>query len=175
MYSTTKHLVLLSIYTALNLSSISCWRNNVFKLRIQKQRKGYFQIVINLIFSFLYICKTCAHVYFVVISTCPISFWLWPYLCTNSYLPVKSVMPVLSMPVLLTICVPLLIWPFTFTKKSDCVKINLLLSVISIITILTLYALISQNGHMHSNNSSVIWWRIVWVCLTILWDWYLKR
>ena len=33
---------------------------------------------------------------------------------------------------------------------------------------------ISQSGQTHSNNSSANWRRIVWVCLTILWDWRLK-
>ena len=31
-----------------------------------------------------------------------------------------------------------------------------------------------QNGQTHSNNSSEIRRRIVWVCLTILWNWHLK-
>ena len=31
-----------------------------------------------------------------------------------------------------------------------------------------------DNGQTHSNNSSAICRRIVWVCLTILWDWRLK-
>ena len=31
-----------------------------------------------------------------------------------------------------------------------------------------------QNGQKHSNNSSEISRRIVWVCLTILWNWHLK-
>ena len=44
-------------------------------------------------------------------------------------------------PFLLSICQPLLVWPFTFTEKSDCditftPTINLALSVISTITIL---------------------------------------
>ena len=39
---------------------------------------------------------------------------------------------------------------------------------------LTLYAPISQNGQTHSNNSSANCRRIVWVFLTILWDWRLK-
>ena len=39
---------------------------------------------------------------------------------------------------------------------------------------LTLSAPISQNGQTHSNNSSAICRRIVWVCLAILWDWRLK-
>ena len=38
-------------------------------------------------------------------------------------------------------------------------------------TILTLEAPIPQNGQTHSNNSSAIYGRIVWVCLTILWNW----
>ena len=33
---------------------------------------------------------------------------------------------------------------------------------------------ISQNGQTHSNNSLANCRRIVWVCLTILWDWHLK-
>ena len=40
---------------------------------------------------------------------------------------------------------------------------------------LTFLAPISQNGQTHSNNSSGICRWIVWVCLTILWDWCLKR
>ena len=32
----------------------------------------------------------------------------------------------------------------------------------------------SQNGQTHSNNSSANCRRIVWVYLTILWDWHLK-
>ena len=39
---------------------------------------------------------------------------------------------------------------------------------------LYLLTLISQNGLTYSNNSSVICQRILWVCLTILWDWRLK-
>ena len=31
-----------------------------------------------------------------------------------------------------------------------------------------------QKGQTHSNNSSANCWRIVWVCLTILWGWRLK-
>ena len=54
------------------------------------------------------------------------------------YLPVKSVkvlcMPLL-VPVLLFICLSLLVGPF-FTGKSDCHKIDLVFSVISIIAIL---------------------------------------
>ena len=30
-----------------------------------------------------------------------------------------------------------------------------------------------QNGQRHSNNSAICW-RIVWVCLTSLWNWHLK-
>ena len=33
---------------------------------------------------------------------------------------------------------------------------------------------ISQNGQTHSNNTSAICRRIVWVCLTILWNWRLR-
>ena len=40
--------------------------------------------------------------------------------------------------------------------------------------VLTLWAPIPQNGQTHSNNSSAICRRIVWVCLTILWDWRLR-
>ena len=39
---------------------------------------------------------------------------------------------------------------------------------------LTLWAPISQNGQTQSNNSPKNCRRIVWVCLTILWDWRLK-
>ena len=39
---------------------------------------------------------------------------------------------------------------------------------------LSLITPISQNGLTYSNNSSVICLRILWVCLTILWDWRLK-
>ena len=39
---------------------------------------------------------------------------------------------------------------------------------------LTLKAPISQNAQTHSNNSSANCRRIVWVCMTILWDWRLK-
>ena len=39
---------------------------------------------------------------------------------------------------------------------------------------LTLKAPIPKNGQTHSNNSSAICRRIVWVCLTILWNWRLK-
>ena len=39
---------------------------------------------------------------------------------------------------------------------------------------LTLYAPISQDGQTHWNNSSANCQWIVWVCLTILWDWHLK-
>ena len=45
---------------------------------------------------------------------------------------------------------------------------------ISLEEILTLLVPISQNDQTHSNNSSAICRRIVWVCLTILWDWRLK-
>ena len=36
---------------------------------------------------------------------------------------------------------------------------------------LTLEAPIPQNGQTHTNNSSANYRRIVWVCLTILWNW----
>ena len=39
---------------------------------------------------------------------------------------------------------------------------------------LNLKALISQNGRTHSNNSSAICRRNVWVCVPILWDWRSK-
>ena len=39
---------------------------------------------------------------------------------------------------------------------------------------LTIYAPIPQNRQTHSSNLSAICWRIVWVCLTILWNWRLK-
>ena len=39
---------------------------------------------------------------------------------------------------------------------------------------LNIWVPISQNGQTHSNNSSADYRRIVWVCLTILWDWCLK-
>ena len=31
-----------------------------------------------------------------------------------------------------------------------------------------------KNGQTLSNNSSTICWRIVWMCLTILWNWQLE-
>ena len=40
---------------------------------------------------------------------------------------------------------------------------------------LTLSAPIPQNCQTHSNNLSVNCRRIVWVCLTILWDWHLNN
>ena len=36
------------------------------------------------------------------------------------------------------------------------------------------FSAISQNGQTHTNNSSANCRRIVWVCLTILWDWRVK-
>ena len=36
---------------------------------------------------------------------------------------------------------------------------------------LTRWVLIPQNGQTHSNNSSANCQRIVWMCLTILWNW----
>ena len=39
---------------------------------------------------------------------------------------------------------------------------------------LTLQVPIPQNAQTHWNNSSIICRRIVWVCLTILWNWRLK-
>ena len=39
---------------------------------------------------------------------------------------------------------------------------------------LTLLEPISQNGQTYSKNPSAIYQRIVWVCVTILWDWRLK-
>ena len=44
---------------------------------------------------------------------------------------------------------------------------------------ISLYAPISLNVQTHSNNllancRRIVWRRIVWVCLTILWDWRLK-
>ena len=44
----------------------------------------------------------------------------------------------------------------------------------SITLTLTLSAPIPQNDQTHSNNSSAICRRIIWVCLTILWIWCLK-
>ena len=39
---------------------------------------------------------------------------------------------------------------------------------------LTISAPTQQNGQIHSNNLPAICRRIVWVSLTILWDWHLK-
>ena len=55
----------------------------------------------------------------------------------------------------------LLFWMFSSTAGQQ-------------INILTLSAAIPQNGQTHSNNLSAICRRIVWVCLTILWNWCLK-
>ena len=66
-------------------------------------------------------------------------FCLWPYFCATSYLAGKSVkvLPAfLPVPVILSISPPLLVWSFTFIEKCDCDKVNLVLSVNSIITLL---------------------------------------
>ena len=42
--------------------------------------------------------------------------------------------------------------------------------VLNEVCYLTASIVISQNRQTHSNNSSAIWRRIVWVCLAILWD-----
>ena len=86
-----------------------------------------------------------SYVYYFFICTYALYFclWPWPYLCAALHLLMKSVKVLrvsLSVPVLLSICLLLLVWPFTFTDKSVWDKINLELSVISIITILVSYA-----------------------------------
>ena len=70
-----------------------------------------------------------------------ILFCLWTYSCTTSYLPVMSLkvfcvslpVPIFFMPRSASV---ILIWSFTFSDKSDCDKINVVLSVIIIIAIL---------------------------------------
>ena len=79
-----------------------------------------------------------SYVYYLFICTYALYFclWPWPYLCATLHLLMKSVKVLrvsLSVPVLLSICLLLLVWPFTFTDKSVWDKINLELSVISII------------------------------------------
>ena len=71
-------------------------------------------------------------------------------------------------------------------QLHDCLKINfkrlwyntlklqLHLFYFSAVLLLTLWAPIPQNGQTHSNNSSEICQRIVWVCLIILWNWRVK-
>ena len=57
-------------------------------------------------------------------------------------------------------------------KALGALKGSLILS--RLFSILTLWAPIPQNSQTPSNNLSAICRRIVWVCLTILWDWRLK-
>ena len=56
-------------------------------------------------------------------------------LCTSLWSQSRDCVS-LPEPVLLSICLSLLVWPFTFTKKWDCNKTNIVLFVVSIITIL---------------------------------------
>ena len=58
-----------------------------------------------------------------------------------------------------------------FDGRLDHSHINALYFYMSL---LPLYAPISQNGQTHSNNSSGNCRRIALVCFTILWDWRLK-
>ena len=61
-----------------------------------------------------------------------------------------------------------------FSRQIYCHKYSRLLFFICYLDALIFLAPISQNGQTHSNNSSPIFPQIVWVCLTILWDWRLK-
>ena len=96
----------------------------------------YFQIVLNLIFMFSYICNSCAHFHmykFIYLSLLPLAMTLFVCQLVASC-EVGEGIACLS--VCVSSLVHLLVWIFTFTKKSDCDKINLLLSAINIITIL---------------------------------------
>ena len=67
----------------------------------------------------------------------------WYILISNLFMSIfvpTGIVPkyILSLPmqVSLSICLSQLVWPFIFTEKSDCDKINFVLSMISVTTIL---------------------------------------
>ena len=67
-------------------------------------------------------------------------------------------------------------WLFTCYKSTlEILEKGVKYSKLLIKLILILETPISQNGQTHSNNSSAIYRRIVWACLTILWGWCLKN
>ena len=77
------------------------------------------------------------NIYYVFICTCTSYFCLWTYMCATLYRFLKSVKVLffsLPVPVLLSVYLPLLVWRFNFTKKSD--NEDLVLYVVSIITVL---------------------------------------
>ena len=122
-----------------------------FKVKEREMNKGratmYFQTTV--IFNFLYItlvlifkCIFCCH-----IRTYAFYFCLWPNLCATLYFPMNSLEVFcvsLSVLVSLSFWLPLLVFvqSFTFNEKSDHDKMNLVLRVIIIITIVKLLHII---------------------------------
>ena len=81
-----------------------------------------------------------------IVCTYAFYFCVGPYLCVTllcicvSHAPYEVGEGVVSLclpvPVLLCICLSLLVWPFNFTERPGCAKINLMVSGISVIIIL---------------------------------------
>ena len=98
----------------------------------------YFQIAVNLMH--VSICKYFAHFHMNITSSyvlMPFTF-VYDLICVPLCIPFEVVEGILSLPLpaVLSICLPLIVWSFTFTEESDCEKINLALSEIIVITIL---------------------------------------
>ena len=168
---TKHHLILLLFGKAWNLIPTSYQRNNILKLRIKKQSKKGNSVTLNYsksnqiinMFSYInhkyiFICTFAVnHIICIFIGTWyTFHFCLWHLYSTSNY-PVKSVKVLrvsLPEPVILFTYIPLLIWSFAFTKKFDnevtfTLKINLMLSAISIMAILAkLFQMIW--GHVYS-------------------------
>ena len=98
----------------------------------------HFHIVITLIYMVSYV--NLVHVFICVLDLhMYLSFTIvYDPICRPIFTSLQNwwMIVFLPVPVLLSICLPLLVWPLNFTEKSDCEKIHLVLSVISIIIIL---------------------------------------
>ena len=122
-----------------------------FKVKLWKRKEEtgnrYFPVAVNL--------NLCFHIKIICLFSLVYLKWIilymflyalispyFVYLCATWYLRVglvKVLCVSVSLPVFVSICLPFLVWPFTFTEKLDYVitfslMINLLLSVISILT-----------------------------------------
>ena len=116
--STVWHLVLLSLCKALNFITTSSCRNNILVLRIEKRRKKEEHNTWT--FSYVHFYMHISRKLYVNFCMCLCFYFCpWPHFCATLYLPVKSV-EAFYVPISVSNCFPILVWPFTFTEKSEC-------------------------------------------------------
>ena len=139
--------------------------------RPRKKKEGFFVTFIVSEENFLKIC---------VLSQCT-AYWIsfqsiHTFTYQNTLLHALSLLVskiVESIECILNINIPDLFLPLLWrlgpsSKSFDGFSHDVYYFRLSHCTPLTLKAPISQNGQTHSNNSSPIWRRIVWMCLAIL-------